>query len=325
MTELLDSVRSHFAGIRKRLDLKPPGTFELLHREARGVFTTNYAFDGAKFDFGKGLSQNFQITHSFQLGSATTPPNYSFGAVVAEGNNFMHGQVDSEGNMNGRMSYALSKELLAKCNLQMGSEPGHSMLQVEGDYTGEDFHFNLKALNPSPLDGTGIFMASYLQSVSSSLALGVEGLLQRPMEDMEESGLSFVAKYTLPRHIMTPPASLAPTDPIPQQPTAHPVLTATLQSFGALHLSYVHPVSSKLDLATEVQLLATPRGREGTASVGAKFDFRAATMRAMIDTSGRISAVLEEKMAPGFSFLLSGELDHLKGTSRFGVGLQLDM
>ncbi|KAI9146380.1 eukaryotic porin/Tom40 [Paraphysoderma sedebokerense] len=219
----------------------------------------------------------------------------------------------------------MTASFLTKVQTQLGNQPGQSMLQVEADYSGTDYTANIKAVNPSPFDNTGIFVASYLQSVTPSLAVGIEGLYQRPMEDVEETGLSFVAKYTFAKHELKTLQPLNPTDPIPQPPTANPVLTATLQSFGALQLTYFHPVSSKVELASELQVLAAPGRREAVASVGAKFDFRTATVRNMLDTTGKISTVLEQKMAPGFSFLISGEIDHLKGASRFGVGLALEM
>ena len=43
----------------------------------------------------------------------------------------------------------------------------------------------------------------------------------------------------------------------------------------------------------------------------------------MINTNWQVHATLEERIAPGFSLLFGGILDHSKGTSRFGVGLQV--
>lgn len=45
----------------------------------------NFIFDGARADLMKGLSMDpaFQVTHSFQLASQSTPPTYSFGALFA--------------------------------------------------------------------------------------------------------------------------------------------------------------------------------------------------------------------------------------------------
>lgn len=48
------------------------------------VSLTNYLFEGGKAELAKGLSPNFQISHSFNLGSSTMPPVYHFGAVYAD-------------------------------------------------------------------------------------------------------------------------------------------------------------------------------------------------------------------------------------------------
>ena len=57
---------------------------------------------------------------------------------------------------------------------------------------------------------------------------------------------------------------------------------------------------------------------------GGKFDFRAATFRGQIDTTGRVSTVIKQKIAPGFSFIITGDIEHMKSTARFGVGIQLE-
>jgi mitochondrial import receptor subunit TOM40 len=235
----------------------------------------------------------------------------------------MHGMVDSDGALQGRVSYPIADGLVGKANVQINPTQHQSMLQAELDYTGADFTANLKAVNPSPVDGTGILVASYLQSITKSLAVGAEAVLQRPMPGMEDSALSFAARYTFPRYKLDCLPSLGPHDPVPEQPIADPVLTATVQAPGAVHLSYVHPISSKVELASELQVVASPRGREGVASIAAKYDFRQSTFRTQLDTNGKIASVLEQKMGP-IAFLLAGEIDHAKGASRFGFGVTIE-
>lgn len=55
------------------------------HEHHSETLLTNYAFDGARADLSKSLSMNpmFQVTHSFHLGSQTSPPTYHFGAMFA--------------------------------------------------------------------------------------------------------------------------------------------------------------------------------------------------------------------------------------------------
>ncbi|KAJ3353897.1 translocase of outer mitochondrial membrane [Allomyces javanicus] len=325
MSGLFGSLTAKFDDLRAALNLPSPGKFEELHRKAQFVFTTHHMFDGLKVDIGKGMSPTFQVNHAFHLGSQAQPNSYTFGAVVAEdAQNMMHGMIETDGSLTGRMSYGLTKALTAKANIQFSTEQDQAMLQAEADYAGRDYAANLKVVNPSPVDATGIVVASYLQSVTPKLALGVEAVLQRPIPGIEDAGMSFAARYTLPRFHLDALPAMSPQDIVPEQPTADPVLTATYQSAGALHLTYVHPVSSKVELASEAQMVVTPRGREGVGAVAAKYEFRQSTFRTQIDTNGRVSSVLEQRMGP-MAFLLAGEIDHVKGAARFGFGLHMEI
>ncbi|KAI9179930.1 translocase of outer mitochondrial membrane [Blastocladiella emersonii ATCC 22665] len=320
----LDSFREMIGA----LGLPSPGKYEELHRKTQTVFTNHFMFDGCKIDFAKGLSPNFQIHHALHLGSQTVPQTYSLNTVFADETKLMQGMVDTDGSLNGRMQFQLSPKLTSKVNIQfapaMGPmQPAQQMLQAEVDYAGRDFDASLKVVNPWPLDATGVLVASYLQSVSQSVALGVEAVVQRPFPGMEDAHMSLAARWVLPKFNLVLPLALGPDDIVPQPPTAPPMATATLASQGMLHLSYVHPVSSKVDLAAELQVIVTPRGREGVATVGAKYEFRQSTFRTQIDSNGRVNSVLEQRMGP-IAFTLAGEVDHMKGASRFGFGLAME-
>src|SRR5690349_15409742 len=72
------------------------------------------------------------------------------------------------------------------------------MLQLENEYTGDDFTASVKAMNPSALDGglTGIFIGSYLQSLTPKLALGLETVWQRAgMTQGPETATSYSLRY----------------------------------------------------------------------------------------------------------------------------------
>lgn len=89
---------------KKGLNLPSCGSYENLHREARGkirysvyiydfclrsigVSLTNLLFEGGKADLAKGLSANFQVAHSFTLGSnpQQQPSSYHFASIYASG------------------------------------------------------------------------------------------------------------------------------------------------------------------------------------------------------------------------------------------------
>ncbi|KAF9127879.1 translocase of outer mitochondrial membrane [Mortierella sp. GBA39] len=269
---LVDQVKEAWTNVnrfRDGLNLPNPGTFEGASREVKNTFLTNHVFDGARCDITKVLTPNFQVTHSFAMGAAASPSTYNFGTAFIGQQSFLSGNLDTDGNVQARANYAWSNTNVSKVQSQLSTTPGQSMVQVEQDYNGKDFNLNLKGVNPSPTEGTGIFITSYLQSITPNLALGAEAVHQRPTPQDAETTYSYVAKYTGQDYIAT----------------------ATYQGFGALQASY----------------------------------YLRSTFRGQVDTTGKVAAVLEEKIVPGFSFLVSGEMDHGKGQSRFGVGMMWEV
>jgi mitochondrial import receptor subunit TOM40 len=165
------------------------------------------------------------------------------------------------------------------------------VIQVEQDYTASDYSVNLKAINLSPVDGTGLYFGSYLQSLTNNIAVGVESLWQRS-PDGEDLNASYILKYTSKKQDW--------------------IGTASLQPQGMISTTYWHKLSDKLDVAAELQLIATPQKRDAVASVSAKWELRMAAFRAQLDSSGKVSALLEQRFAPSFAFLVAGEIDHFK-------------
>lgn len=166
------------------------------------------------------------------------------------------------------------------------------MVQLEHDYQGQDYSANLKAINPSPTDLTGIYIGNYLQSLTKSLALGFETLYQRPTPDMEDITTSYLLKYAGKKNDW--------------------IATAQVQPAGILQATYWQKLSEKVEVAADLQVIAAPARRDAIATLGAKYDLRMATFRAQVDSSGKVSALLEQRFAPTLSFLVSGEIDHFK-------------
>jgi mitochondrial import receptor subunit TOM40 len=170
------------------------------------------------------------------------------------------------------------------------------VLQAEHDYIGRDFSINARAVNPSPADLTGIYTASVLQSVTKSLAVGVEAMCQQPQPGMREVGLQYYAKYTSKNFSKD-----------------HGwVATAMLQPEGMIDATYWQKLSEKLDFAAQLQVVNLPQKRDAIATLAAKWDLRMSTFRAQLDSSGKISAVLEQRFAPSFGLTFSGEIDHFR-------------
>jgi mitochondrial import receptor subunit TOM40 len=253
------------------------------------------------------LSMNpaFQVTHSFALGSQTAPPSYNFGAVFANNNIFLQGGVDHDGNLNARVNQGWSASNITKVQMSLSQTPGHSMIQLEQDYQGSDFAANLKAINTSPVDFSGVYVGNYLQSVTRNLALGVESLVQRPQPGLVDVSHSLLAKYTSSDRSWIATAQAQPAT-------------------GILQATYYQKLSEKVDVAADLQLMAQPGRRDAIATLGAKWDLRMATFRAQLDSSGKVAVLLEQRFAPTFAFLVAGEIDHFKNSAKVGLGLMLE-
>lgn len=221
---------------------------------------------------------------------------------------FMQGGVDHEGNVSARMNQGWTPSSVSKLqaqvspifvfggsaltpDYQVSQTPGHSLLQLEHDYQGLDYSLNAKAVNPWPTDLTGIYVGSYLQSLTKNFALGVEYLYQRATPETSELAASYLAKFTS-------------TD-------KNTIATAQLHS-GMMQATYWQKLSDKVDVAADLQVIATPQRRDAIATLGAKYDLHVSSFRAQVDSTGKVSALLEQRFTPTFAFLMSGEIDHFK-------------
>src|SRR6187402_2145664 len=146
----------------------------------------------------------------------------------------MQGNVDNEGQLSTRFNYRWNPSLITKTQIQIA--PGsQAMVQLDNEYTGNDFTASLKALNPSAIDGglTGIFIGSYLQSVTPNLALGLEAIWQRAaLNQGPETALSYCAKYK----------------------GSDWIASAQLQAQGAVSTSYWRKLTDKVEAGVELNL-----------------------------------------------------------------------
>ncbi|KIM49107.1 hypothetical protein M413DRAFT_438265 [Hebeloma cylindrosporum] len=295
-----------FASWRADLGLPQPGSVENLQKEVKATHLSNYIFDGARADLTKSLSVNplFQVTHSFALGSQTLPSSYNFGAIFANQKVFLQGSIDHEGSVSARFNNGWTANNVSKVQAQLSQQAEQNMIQLEHDYHGQDFTVNVKAGNPSPANLTGIFIGSYLQSITKNLAIGFETLYQRPTPQNSEFATSYLAKLT--------------------SSDKNWIATGQLQPSGILQATYWQKLSEKVEVAADLQVLSAPTRRDAIATLGAKYDFRAATFRAQIDSTGKVSALLEQRFIPAFAFLVSGEIDHFKNAAKVGVGVMIE-
>ena len=94
---------------------------------------------------------------------------------------------------------------------------------------------------------------------------------------------------------------------------------------GGLQTSYWRRLSDKVEagldmhlqfaglgLAQQGGMMGGGRQNEGTATLGAKYDFRQSNFRAQVDSTGKVSCLLEKRVVPLVGITFAGELDHAK-------------
>lgn len=210
----------------------------------------------------------------------------------------MQGNIDNELQFSGRFNWRWASNFITKTSCQLTSQG--NMLSVENDYTGADFSASLKAVNPSILDGglTGMVMASYLQAVTPRLSLGIDAFWSRPAMAYPPSlNVSYAARYK----------------------ALDWMACAQLVPGNAIEASYWRKLSEKVDAGINCNLAfagmgpAGPMGgptKEGTVTIGAKYDFRQSVFRAQLDNSGKVGVLLEKQVMPPIRVTFSGEIDH---------------
>ena len=190
----------------------------------------------------------------------------------------------------------------AKVQTQISPSQG-TMVQLDNEFVGQDFSASLKAMSPSLLEGglTGIFIGSYLQSITPRLAVGFEGVWQRAALNVRpETVMSYCARYK----------------------TADWVASAQYLAQGSLGGSYWRRLTDKVEAGVDCQLQFAPgmggngmfggMRKEGTTTVGVKYNFLASVYRAQVDSAGKVGVVLEKRIAPPITLTFAAEIDQWK-------------
>ena len=183
-----------------------------------------------------------------------------------------------------------------------------SQVILEHDHIGRDNSLNVKAINPTP-DGSGMYAVSLLQSLSRKLALGAEAMMARAPTGEAEIALTYAAKYA-----GLDWTASAQYQPQPQAP------------FGPLQLAYHQKLAERVEAAVDVQVAPgmRPGERRAIATAGVKYDLRAAQFRGQVDSTGKVAMLLEQRIAAAVTLILGGEIDHVRSSSRWGLGIQLE-
>ncbi|KAJ4306584.1 translocase of outer mitochondrial membrane [Collariella sp. IMI 366227] len=306
----LSDVYNGFQERRQRLGLSNPGVVENIAKEVqRDVLSTNLMFSGLRADVTKAFSFNplyvtsllhdLNVSHQFAMGERLSP--YQFAALYGTSKVFAQGSIDDQCALSAAFNWRLPP-----------GATGQDMAQFENEYIGSDFTATLKALNPSILEGglTGIFIGQYLQSVTPKLALGLEAVWQRTgLSQGPDTAVSYVGRYK----------------------TDNWIASAQLQAQGALNASFWQRLSDKVQAGVDMTLSVAPGNpmmggiqKEGVTTFGAKYDFRMSTFRAQIDTKGKLSCLLEKRVAAPVMMTFAADVDHMTQQAKIGMGISIE-
>lgn len=285
--------------------IENPGTIEDLHKKCKDVMPVT--FEGAKVMLNKGLSNHFQVSHTLNL-CTTTPSGYRFGATYVGTKQFtaneafpvLLGDIDPSGNLNANIIHQFTPQIRLKFASQI-QQSKVTAAQLTTDYRGNDFTASVTVANPNLLNGSGVLVGHYLQSVTEKLALGGEIAYQYGpnVPGGEVAVVSAAGRYT--------------------NGTAS--WSGTIGA-GGIHLCYYQKASEQLQVGVEVE--TSLRMQESVAVIGYQVDLPKADLvfRGMIDSNWNVSGVMEKRLQPlPFSFALSGRINHTKNQFRLGCGL----
>jgi len=173
--------------------------------------------------------------------------------------------------------------------------PAKDTFQVDAEHHGADHSLTFRMTK-----GPQVY-ASYLQSITPSLALGGDTLF-----DFSEGGgvFSLGGKYT----------------------GGDWTGVAMLAQYGQICLlQYIKHVSPGR-MALVADLVVNPLTLDSQTVLGAEVNMKQSRFVTTVDNGGKISALLESRVVPNaVTLLLSGEVDHAKDEYKFGYGFQLNL
>ncbi|KAK5081842.1 translocase of outer mitochondrial membrane [Exophiala xenobiotica] len=317
ISSIINDTYQNLSERRKLMGLSNPGSVERISSEVqRDVLLTNHMFSGLRCDLQKffSISPMFRLQHGFAMGSNVLPP-WQLLAMYGNSRMLLQGTFSSDQSVSAMGNLRWTPKWVTRTQTQIDPRSPQTMLQVENEYTGDDFSASVKVLNPSIMEGgfTAIVIGDYMQAITPRLALGLEGVWQRAsLGAKPETAMSYAARYKTPDWIAA----------------------AQIHASGQLGATYWRRLSEKVEAGVDCQLQFAPGmggagmfggiRKEGQTTVGVKYNFATSVYRAQIDSAGKVGCVLEKRVAPAITFSFAAEIDQWKNTHKLGLGVSLE-
>jgi len=277
--------------------LPNPGKFDDFQREALSATKGDYeTFTGLRAEITRGVSQNFQVGHMLSMGDDKQGPSYQLITSYVTNSTLLTGRWYTNGLLLGR----IRRELLPGTSLSMmlragGERKGNFLQEASLDHNGDDYTAQLT------YDGREeAFMFSYAQAITKPLALGIQTIYHP-----EQNGAIYAGGL--------------------RYENDKAIVTAVAHSFGRFSATYTNKVSKSVLLSTEFLVQPTQEGMESTGVVGYEYRLRLNSVKAMLDSRGRLASLFEERYNEQTSFNLSGMIDYPNQKYSIGFGFALNL
>lgn len=284
------SIWRWISDLRGGSDVPNPGLFDDINQDAIAILHPT-PVEGLSFNFNAPLSEVFSLGSSVELGAKEGPGQFAFNANYFSNNIAMISRSNaSNGRIFARVIMNHTPTLSSKIMADVGHEPDSSRFSGDLDYRG------LQSSSQAKLTSGRIVSFTHLHALSKAFSVGGEAMIQT------RSGFAaftVATKYNVPGES----ASLS------------------IASFGPLIANYVREVSPKVSFATE--LFLDTRTRDSQVTLGYKFNLSRASVIGNVDSTGKVVAILEERINPAFTLSLCGELNHVNNTQSFGIGVNI--
>lgn len=277
---------------------KVPCKYEQHSKESQNVFLApSEAIDGFRLGISKSVSQSqdhdFSVSHILNLvGNPRIPSDLTWGLSYQTAKSYAMARIDTNGMVTAQSRIPLDEGLAFEGVFQAAGP--NDFVSGEIEWKGTDFIASGKA------NSHGTASVSYMQTLlPNRLQTGVSCEYSF---DERKSHLGFCGR------LETSKDSVFSVDVNPSTP-------AGLQ----VQSTYFFRASDRLAYSAECSIY--PGKRAAQTKAGYDFTFFNARFRSAIDSDGKVNALLEQKLYPGVTFALSGELNHPKSEYKFGFGL----
>ena len=263
-------------------------------------------YDGVRVEINKQLSPWMLINHNFWLGTSMIPNsnrNYQFSCQVASDDGVLIGRLDHNLGVEGTIirQRALSPNVSALFKgvlvASKDKEGGNDQFVASTDLSGPSWSVIGKVGSMAGGNAAGV---SYVQSVTSSFALGAE-MFYLGSKDVAIG--SYGARYVDPSSKWLAAAQW----------------TGMQQSLGCCYKRTV--TKDRVNLAAELNV--SPASGDTSANVGAEFTLRNGRVAMALGGDGGVKSVLETTLQPGVKINFSAEINHFTDTYRFGYGINM--